>query len=841
MRCGMIAIIILAGSAMPAWSQSPAKDRHGDPLPPGAVARLGTAAFHHDAGILGVALSSDKKLLAVTCNNSLLAIWDVPGRKMLKQFKIADLFPRAYYLTFSADGRYLAVMAEEEKKHAQARIFDWSAESEVTPLLDKKPLSVAFAPDGRSVAVALHDADGAIVLWDLQAKQEVRRLSGEENGNRFAKVVFRDDGKSLLGMTQRGDVIAWDLQPEKARRSPTKAQAVDLSRNGVWARHGNPYYFMQIDDIATSAKQLYLDKAGGHFWFGQDHDTLIQLVRGEIQLWNIKTKKQTASIAISNDVYPKIDLSADGKLLAVATEHQVRLYDLTLPEAERERGWNDHALDALAFSPDGKQLAGSSQWGSRVVLWDVTTVKPARPPQRHYHPTSLRFSGDGAELWFTVGANRLTEDCKTFKITTAKPDDRAIAQRSRDGKTLIRYPYRASVRSVPDDAPVQARTKVEVLDAATEKVVRTLELDGHFVEVSADGRTVLSARGGLSGGFATSRGPTVMAVGAWQVRDVATGKHRCEIAGRAPPPEPKKGLEEFMPMSAPRAPTLLAYSPDGRRVAMWDAHHQVVVADLHTGARVGIITPRTYGTVAFSPDGKTLACATLDKELLLCEVASGQLRAKLGGHGELITSLAFSADGALLASAARDATILLWDPFAVRATKTKARLTDADLVTAWSMFGEPLSSVKAHELALELRRHPDQTVAWLRDRLDAYAKEAPLQDIAASIKALDSDLFATRQQGEKKLKQLGALALPALTRALEEPHALESRRRIEKLLQELDTAPTGAWLQAYRGLELLERISTREAREALEVLGRGDGVNPVAIEARLCAERLKRS
>ena len=68
-------------------------------------------------------------------------------------------------------------------------------------------------------------------------------------------------------------------------------------------------------------------------------------------------------------------------------------------------------------------------------------------------------------------------------------------------------------------------------------------------------------------------------------------------------------------------------------------------------------------SVAYSPDGKLLAIGGVDSHIYIYDVNSGQLQLTLDGHaGAPVTGVAFSPDGNLLASSGRDSVIRLWNP-----------------------------------------------------------------------------------------------------------------------------------------------------------------------------------
>src|SRR5262245_30125532 len=83
----VVTVPLLGWALEPPTEARPAKDRvdlHGDPLPQGAVARLGTVRFRHPGAVHAVAFSTDGKLLAASSDDqNMVVIWDrATGRKL---------------------------------------------------------------------------------------------------------------------------------------------------------------------------------------------------------------------------------------------------------------------------------------------------------------------------------------------------------------------------------------------------------------------------------------------------------------------------------------------------------------------------------------------------------------------------------------------------------------------------------------------------------------------------------------------------------------------------------------------------------------------------------------
>jgi len=131
----------------------------------------------------------------------------------------------------------------------------------------------------------------------------------------------------------------------------------------------------------------------------------------------------------------------------------------------------------------------------------------------------------------------------------------------------------------------------------------------------------------------------------------------------------------------PEAIQSIAFSPDGTTVAATDDNetlsvHQTAALPLaslamwqaSTGAPVGPVRelgagngPGGSDVLAFSPDGKLLAVSLLHGGVLVLDTATGQIRRRLIDPGDDIISVAFAPDGTLATGTLAGA-VDLWNP-----------------------------------------------------------------------------------------------------------------------------------------------------------------------------------
>jgi hypothetical protein len=246
-------------------------------------------------------------------------------------------------------------------------------------------------------------------------------------------------------------------------------------------------------------------------------------------------------------------------------------------------------------------------------------------------------------------------------------------------------------------------------------------------------------------------------------------------------------------------------------------------------------------SVWFSPDSRFLI-TDVNGITQIREIASGAERFQFPkGHlRNGISSLTFTPDYRGLLSGGEDTQILLWDftlrsPDGVWRTVKHSPQRQKEL---WNLVRDE-DGREVHRAIWELIADPSGTIKFLSEKLQPIEKP-DLKQITRLIQQTDSDLFAEREKAFADLIKIGDLALPMIREAFQKPAYPEHKRRLEKLLAILENPVlSGEKLQAVRGIEILERINTPEAKTLLEKLSKGVPESYLTQEARFACERMK--
>ncbi len=263
--------------------------------------------------------------------------------------------------------------------------------------------SVAWSPDGRTVAVAGNDEKA--FLWDLRS-DTIRAQLCHPDG--VMALAWSPDGCALATIGARGDVRVWDPQTGTRRRAlrTSEGHAFLLA----WSPDGTALATASDDDQVvriwstnswTQARAVPRQhgRTEGGAWSPAGDRLALPVRDSRVSIWDTNTGTRVAELVGHTATVWALAWSPDGSHIAtVSDDDTIGVWDADRAIELATITNRDSVMRCVAWSPDGRRLAaGGGDLLARV--WDVDSGDHLATLDDHtYVVFSVAWSPDGRYL-----------------------------------------------------------------------------------------------------------------------------------------------------------------------------------------------------------------------------------------------------------------------------------------------------------------------------------------------------------------------------------------------------------------------------------------------------------
>jgi WD40 repeat protein len=571
-------------------------------------------------------------------------------------------------VAFSPDGRLLAFGGAS----GGVRLMDLKTTKEENrpPPVAGEIYGLAFAPRGLALAIA---SSQALVLWDLAAKE--KRLEVAHPGWFRTRIAFHPGGRLLLaGSRNSNGVRGWNPEtgvevPLPRSDEPTTALALRPDGTLAARSHGTEIEIRNTEDWRIVRRLTAHTDEVAALAFAPDGRLASGSLDRSIRLWDATGGQELMVLRGHTQGVLCVGFTPDGRRLVSADQDKnVKVWDVTRhPEGlaiqVTRPGMLGERMFNLAFTDDGTALrtvdGASSNPRFRVCRWDIDDGRLQR--EGWLTPLGGEAAGVSNDVCITADGRWLAGsaagepgvlrvcDAETTRevctIRTQAASAKALAI-SGDGRLLAYLAWGS--RAGGDDR----HTELAVADNTGSIKVRLELASGRNITsmcFTADGRMLAGTEG-----IASDRRGLFNPGEPWDIVfwETATLRER----------------RRFPRVERTRR-ACLALSPSGDRLATVDSTGAVRFWQPETGRlTLAAITANSNLTgLAYSPDGRRLAVAGTGSRVRLYDALSGhellQLRCLSGPDSGLygfVARVVFSPDGSRIAANAWDGKVTIW-------------------------------------------------------------------------------------------------------------------------------------------------------------------------------------
>ncbi len=404
-----------------------------------------------DNDCLGLAFARDGRTLVTSTLEGHITLWQMPAGTKLASFPSEQIGGGPQVGFAAAPDLSLAVYALPEGK---IRAIDLRDGKELWTALAAKEFitTLAFSPDGKTLASAAGFTESDIRLWEVATGKQIGHLKG--HGSFVAALVFWPDGKKLASSSADQTIRIWDVGSQKcldvlrghrlevwrlallpdARtlvsggkdgtvclwdtsfihdRPSRRTLPTDNVVNSSFASDGRSLVTLtrqgQVTqwtdtDFQLGTPLVELEKNAVTSCFSEDGRFLAaQWTNGTVEVWDLSRRillrRLTDAAGMVRTAGPKasglVQFLPGGQKLITWSGRDNLLHEWNLFSGAEEQTWQAPlAFDSVAVSPDGRQCIALG-WEGDFVLRNLKD-KSQRTPELNLLEGDLGcFSPDG--------------------------------------------------------------------------------------------------------------------------------------------------------------------------------------------------------------------------------------------------------------------------------------------------------------------------------------------------------------------------------------------------------------------------------------------------------------
>ena len=327
-----------------------------------------------------VAFSKDGTKFITGGWNRTAKIWETATGKLLTTLPVGGLFVNA--VAFAPDGRSVAIGGNDKKGFIRI----WNVENgkpEPSPVSFKGPaddelqdgiLSVSFSRDGSRLLTASYDKTAR--LWDVPSGRQLKIYKGH---SWFVwSADFSPDESQIVTASQDGSVVIWNTET--------------ATRDKQFLEHEGPVYSAAF---APDGKHIV---SGGYdkkvlVWQPGD---VTAMNLGKLATKGLKTEDGNGQSSVDGSQKKEADrvpvlaleghggpvrsvsFSADGKLVVSGShDNSVKIWDAESGKALKTLHGHGSWVRACRFSPDDRTVLSASH-DKKAMLWIIADYKEMR-------------------------------------------------------------------------------------------------------------------------------------------------------------------------------------------------------------------------------------------------------------------------------------------------------------------------------------------------------------------------------------------------------------------------------------------------------------------------------